>query len=252
MKDQSKFEHCKKCQKELIDNYCSSCGHPKKLKRINQQYIIDEIRSVFNLDKGLLYTIRELLVRPGKIIREFIFEDRNRLVKPVVFIIINSLIFSILNFFLDFEFNYLMAEVEFEDMETPTVTIIFKWIQNNLGIVNILLAFFLAFWTRILFRKSYYNFYERLILICYANGVVMLIYSVIIMLFLLNFLTGTTTFLTILGFVYYSWAIGQFFEGKKYINYLKAFLSYIFGMLSFIITALGIGVLIDFIIKNSS
>jgi len=247
MPKQLKFKHCKKCGKELTDNYCSNCGCSQELIRIDRQYILNEISSVLYLDKGILYTIRELFIRPGKIIKEFIFEDRNRLVKPIVFIIICSLIFSVLELLLDFDFGYLKGEAD----DSPTVTIIFDWLNSNLGLANILMIFFMAFWIKIFFRKSDYNFYEILILLCYVNGVVMLIHSVIIILFILNLLTPPT-YLTVISVLYCSWAIGQFFSGKKYINYIKAFLSYIFGMLSFVIASLGIGILIDFIIKNSN
>ncbi|MEM6298978.1 MAG: DUF3667 domain-containing protein, partial [Bacteroidota bacterium] len=63
--------------------------HEKKpLKRIDKAYILSEISSVLNLEKGIFYTIKELLIRPGKSIRTFIHEDRTRLVKPIVFIIV--------------------------------------------------------------------------------------------------------------------------------------------------------------------
>jgi len=53
----------------------------------------------------------------------------------------------------------------------------------------------------------------------------------------------------IIVFLYISWGIGQFFDKKKSINYLKGLLSYILGMISFTFIALVIGFLIDFIIK---
>ncbi len=74
---------CKNCGAEINQNYCPNCGNPIQLKRINGRYIAEEVGSVINFDKGILYTIRELLVRPGKTIRDFIHNDRNRIVKPI-------------------------------------------------------------------------------------------------------------------------------------------------------------------------
>lgn len=51
-------EFCKQCDSELFDDYCSHCGTPKKLNRINGQYILSELESVLNFDKGILFTIR--------------------------------------------------------------------------------------------------------------------------------------------------------------------------------------------------
>ena len=66
------------------------------LPRIDGKYIWNEISSVLNFEKGLFYTIRELLIRPGETVREFIQKDRNRLVKPIIFIIICSFIYTII------------------------------------------------------------------------------------------------------------------------------------------------------------
>ena len=59
-----------------------------------------------NFDRGILYTVRELLLRPGKTVRQFIQEDRNRLVKPIVFIIVCSLIYSLIQQVVRFEDGY--------------------------------------------------------------------------------------------------------------------------------------------------
>ena len=57
------------------------------LKRIDRRYISHEIEHVLHLDRGFFYTVKELFLRPGKAVREFLFEDRKKLVKPVLFLI---------------------------------------------------------------------------------------------------------------------------------------------------------------------
>jgi hypothetical protein len=74
------FEQCKKCEAELTDNFCSKCGNPKILSKIDGKYIISEIISVINFDKGIFYTIKELLTKPGENVQKFIHSDRKRLV----------------------------------------------------------------------------------------------------------------------------------------------------------------------------
>ena len=86
---------CLNCTNKHDENFCPNCGSPKKIKRIDKQYIIDEVGSILNFDKGIFYTTKELLLRPGKTVKEFILNDRNRLVKSIVFIIICSLIYTI-------------------------------------------------------------------------------------------------------------------------------------------------------------
>lgn len=240
---QEKIEYCKKCEKELIDNYCSNCGNPKELKRIDKKYIISEISSVLNFDKGILYTIKELLIRPGITIRKFILEDRNRLVKPVIFIIISSLIYTVLRQVLNFEDDYIYVE----NSNPSSSMTIFKWIQNNYGYGNLIMGVFIAFWTKVLFKKYGYNFYELLILLCFVMGIGMLILAVF------GTIEGLTNLKVLqfgsMAFVIYStWAIGQFFDKKKYLNYLKALFSYLLGFGTFTFAILFLGTLIDLII----
>ena len=144
---------CKNCETEVIQNYCPNCGTPVVLKRINGQYILKEISSVLNFDRGILYTIRELLLRPGKNIQTFVLEDRNRLVKPIIFIIITSLIYTLAQQFLHFEDGYVNAG----GFEESATTNIFGWIQKNYGYANIIMAIFIAGWIKVFFRKYEYN-----------------------------------------------------------------------------------------------
>ncbi|NND07971.1 MAG: DUF3667 domain-containing protein [Saprospiraceae bacterium] len=100
------LEQCQKCGKEFSGDFCSECGNPKHLKRIDGSYILSEMVSVLNFDKGIFYTIKELLVRPGENVKKFICNDSNRLVKPIIFVIVCSLIYTIAQQLLKFEDGY--------------------------------------------------------------------------------------------------------------------------------------------------
>ena len=233
------FEQCKKCGAELNGNFCTVCGNPKTLKRIDGSYILSEIVSVLNFDKGIFYTIKELLFRPGKNVKQFIHNDRNRLVKPIIFIIVCSLIYTLAEQFLHFENAYISAG---GFKENATLNIL-EWIQNNYGYSNLLMAIFIAIWIKIFFRKYDYNFFEILILLCFVMGIGMLIYT------FFGILESVTQIQVlqiggITGFIYISWAIGQFFNKRKKVNYLKGLLSYVLGMVTFffVIVILGIGI----------
>lgn len=234
---------CKNCKTEITQNYCPNCGISKSLKRIDGKYIANEIGSVLNFDKGILYTIKELIIRPGNTVKEFILNDRNRIVKPIIFIIICSLIYSVLEKFLNFENGYIYYD---ESIKSTSMSI-FGWVKENYGYGNLIMGIFIAFWTKVLFKKYSYNYYEILILLCFVMGIGMLILAVF----------GTIEWITklkilqfggMLFLVYYTWAIGQFFDKKKFSSYLKAFVSYFLGMITFTIGVFVIGKIIDLII----
>ena len=110
---------------------------------------------------------------------------------------------------------------------------------------------FIAFWIKLFFRKHQYNFFEFIILLCFVMGMGMgmLIFSVF------GIFQGLThlNVMNIGGMVgvgYCSWAIGNFFGKTQIINYVKAFVAYMLGMITFIFLATALGILIDIIIKH--
>ncbi|MDT0651925.1 DUF3667 domain-containing protein, partial [Autumnicola edwardsiae] len=177
----------------------------------NSHYVLHEIQQVLNFEKGIFYTIWELLIRPGKNVRLFITENRSRLVKPILFIIVTSLMYSLVNNFFLIEDGY----VKYDEAEKSTTGIILQWIQDHYGYANLIMAIFIAFWAKIFFRKYGYNFYEILILLCFVMGMGMLFLTVFAILQgLTNF--GLMQIGGILFIVYCTWAIGQFLTGKNH------------------------------------
>ncbi|WP_133551414.1 DUF3667 domain-containing protein [Pedobacter duraquae] len=236
--------NCKNCNAEVALNYCPNCGVPSRIKRIDGHYVAHEIEHVLHFERGILYTIRELLLKPGENVRHYISENRSRLVKPIIFIIITSLIYSIASHFFHIEQEY----VEYKDTSHSTTGLIFKWVQEHYGYGNIIMALFIAFWIKLFFKKYGYNYFEILILLCFAMGMGMLILAFMVT------IQGLTKLDLMqvggaIGILYCTWAIGQFFDKKKVANYFKALVAYILGMGSFAIITIVIGTIIDLIVK---
>jgi len=234
--------NCRNCNLAVNDNFCAKCGHAVQLKRIDGSYIWHEIVHVLHFEKGIFYTVRELLVNPGQNIRSFISTDRSRLVKPVIFIIITSLIYTITSHF----FHNQDSFIKIEAPNSAATVAINRWIHQNYGYSNILEGLFIALWLKIFFRKSDYNFYEIVILLCFAMGIGMLIFSLAVVLMGLIHVDLLQTS-GIVFFVYITWAIGQFFDSKKIMSYVKAFAAYALGMGTFLGIAMLLGNLIDWI-----
>ncbi len=238
--------NCKNCNTEVDSKFCPNCGQPTNLKRIDGHYIMHEIEHVLHVERGILYTIRELTINPGQNIRTYLSENRSKLVKPIIFIIITSLLYSLTISFFHIEDRY----ITFQGGEQSTAFKIFKWIEGYYGYASIIVGIFIAIWLRLFFRKHGYNLFELLILLCFVMGMAMLIFS------LFAVLQGLTNVnLMVIGGMagagYCSWAIGHFFGKHKPTNYLKAFFAYILGLLTFGFTALLLGIVIDLILKGS-
>jgi len=186
---------------------------------------MNEIGSVLNFERGIFYTIREMFLRPGATTRKFIAGDRDTIVKPILFLIICSLVYSAGQHFLNYETGYIRFDTK-DQVNTPIVVDIFEWFSQNYGYANILMTIIIALWIRVFFRMYTYNYYEIFVLLCYVMGVSVLIYSLLGV--FENIIDMSVLHVgKFVVFVYSSWAIGQFFDGSKKMNYLKGFLSYL-------------------------
>lgn len=226
----------------MTGNFCSQCGRPVQIHRVDWHYIVHEIQHVLHFEKGILYTVKELLRKPGTSIHAFITADRSRLVKPVLFIIITSLIYTVINNLFHIDQEY----IEYNDTKNSGANIIFNWLQSHYGYANLIMGVFIAFWVKLFYRAYDYNFFEILILLCFVMGMGMLIFSVFA---IFEGVTGLHT-MTIAGVVavsYCSWAIGHFFDRKRVVSYLKALASYVLGMTTFSIAAVLLELLVYFI-----
>ncbi|PSK91139.1 DUF3667 domain-containing protein [Taibaiella chishuiensis] len=230
---------CNSCQQDIPENYCSKCGTPARLKRIDRHYIQHEIEHILHLEKGIFYTVKELVVQPGESINTFILNNRNRLVKPIVFIIVTSLIYTVTNHFFHIEEGYL----NFDKTNTAGINPVNQWVQHHYGYANIIMGVFIACWQKLFFRKYGYNFFELLIVLCFVQGVGMLLFSLFAIAeglshaHLLHY--GGMLFMG-----YHAWAVGQFFEKNKFVNYLKAVGAYLLGIITFSICVLLLGFLL--------
>ncbi|MBW8688354.1 DUF3667 domain-containing protein [Chitinophaga rhizophila] len=233
---------CSNCHNAVDNNFCGNCGQPIQIKRIDKDYILHEIWHILHFDKGIFYTIKELLIRPGQNVKEFIATNRSRLVKPVIFIIITSLIYTLTSNFFHIEKGY----VNFDGSKQSAIGLIFSWVQHHYGYANIIMGMYIAFWSKLFFSRYNYNFFEILILLCFVMGVGMLIFAAFAV------IEGLTkvSLMNIAGAVailYAIWAIGQFFDAKKVSSYFKALAAYMLGMIVFSLSLVLLGILIDFL-----
>lgn len=221
--------------------YCENCGAPQSVPRINGQYILAELARVFNFRKGIFYTVRELLLRPGQSIRHYINTDRSSLFKPINFVILCSVIYITVQRYFRFEDSFI--NLSDQGWGDSAITTIMTWVANNYGLAHVMMAFFIALWVRLFFKRYGYNYFEILVLLYFVMGIGMLMYAFlgivesIVQYPILN--NGS-----ILVFGYICWAVGQFFE-RRFGNYAKAFFAYFLGMITFSIMAIILGMLID-------
>lgn len=132
---------------------------------------------VLNLEQGMGYTIKQLLVAPGATIQEYLFEDRNRLTRPFQLIVLLVAIATFLTLLVLPEMDELIEELhktEGWDNFSPAVQESMEWFTKNMK--QYFNVFFLAgipfisIATFLIFRKSKYYYAEHLIINTYLSS----------------------------------------------------------------------------------
>jgi len=90
--------NCKNCDNKIEGNFCTYCGQNVKVDRLNLPNFLTEISdSVFQLNRGLFYTIKELFIRPGHAIRDFIQGKRKEYFKPITYVLTLSTLYFLVS-----------------------------------------------------------------------------------------------------------------------------------------------------------
>jgi hypothetical protein len=239
---------CLNCENPVTEKFCGICGHNQELKRIDKSYAFQELLNLIGIEKGFLFSCKELLIKPGITIQEYINKNRQRVTKPITFLILSSVIYTLIYHYFKTENPY--SELSKKMYGDSSINNIMNWIQENYGYANLIMILPITLWSMLLFSKYKYNFYETFVLICFVMGMGMLIFSLEP---ILNWFSIKTFFINesivlIIAFLYMGWAIGQSYE-KKIINYIKGIFTYSLGFITFQIVTFGIGLAYD-IIKN--
>lgn len=71
-------KNCLNCETHLHGAYCHNCGQKASTHRITFSKFIshDLLHGIFHLDKGILYTLKSLVLNPGYAVRSFIRGQR--------------------------------------------------------------------------------------------------------------------------------------------------------------------------------
>jgi len=88
---------CKNCSNDFIGEYCNTCGQ-RVTDRITIKFIWSQIvEDIFNVDKGLIFTIKQLWLNPGKTSADYIEGKRKNYYGPIKYLILWTAILFIVS-----------------------------------------------------------------------------------------------------------------------------------------------------------
>ncbi len=222
---------CKNCKTNFTGNFCNNCGQSANTHPINFHYLWHDIQhGVFHFDKGIFFTIRELFVRPGEAIREFIGGKRVSHFKPVAMVFLLGSIYGLLFHYFDIGTPHQLLDDE--DSKTVAIrNLANNWIASHYALATMLMLPFVSLSSYWAFYKTGYNLVEHFVMNCFITA-----QKLVVSLLLFPFLYATnktTEMLSVISvtmfidFLLTLWTYNQFFETQSRLkNILKTLLSY--------------------------
>lgn len=210
---------CKNCGKEFSGNFCPHCGQSATIEKINLPNFIEEFtNTVFQINKGLPFTIKELFVRPGHAIRDFVEGKRKNYFKPIAYAFLLSTVYYFLSKYLGKEtlINSVIGGFSrgiSENIDNETfVQSIFNWLINNHAYTSLILIPFYSLSSYLSFFNKGLNYLEHFVLNAYIVGQQAIIYMFFI---IISTIFDEDYYLEILmviiAVIYAYWVFRQFF-----------------------------------------
>ncbi|MBP9136503.1 MAG: DUF3667 domain-containing protein [Chitinophagales bacterium] len=233
---------CKNCNHHFEGNFCNNCGQSSQTPEVNFKFLVYEIQhSIFNVDKGFFYTIKELFYRPGITIRAYLDGKRVKHFKPIAFVLILSTTYAILTHysnkttFLEEIFSGISDGVNEKNTNTSFNLFIYtlQWMKNNYAYTTLLIIPVMSLASYLAFIKTKYNYFQHLILNSFIAGQRTVAFLLILP--ITYFITdkGAINFIdslkVIIGILLTFWTYFQFFDTTKSLSkILLTVLTYIY------------------------
>jgi len=156
---------CKNCAAELTDAFCATCGQRSDTHRISWKWLGEEfLSSVFVLERGILFTLKELFTRPGYMMREYLDGKRKAHFKPLSFVLVMAAVYSIL---------FRLMPPDYAMLDAPTKKIMEQmsfFMGQYYALVELALVPIFAMFTWLFLRKYGHNFAEHLVIQAFLSG----------------------------------------------------------------------------------
>jgi len=214
--------NCKNCDNIIDGNFCAHCGQSVKVDKLNLPNFLAEISdSVFQLNRGLLYTIKELFTRPGHAIRGFIQGKRKEYFKPIAFVLTLSTVYFFVSqlsdhptLIDDFITGYSDGG-EVNGLETNSSSIL-NWLSDNYAYTTLLLLPLFSLATFLSFNGLGQNYLEHIVINSYITGQQAIFYSFFMIIGVVISNEDVTVLLAIMSsLVFNYWTFSQFYQHTK-------------------------------------
>jgi len=211
------MESCQNCNEIITGNFCANCGQKTSVHRYSFKHFVkhDLIHGIWNVDNGVIFTIKELFTRPGHSIREFINGKRVGYFNFLTLLVIILGVSHFVGEYSQVKLSDLMPESSKESMN-----VIEEFTKKYPKITLLLTIPFYSVFSFLWFRKSKLNLTEHFVLNSYKTVVesILGLFFTITTVFYTNQkgLMSIYSFVVFFSLIYTFWYYKQLFSTYGY------------------------------------
>ncbi|MDF1673826.1 MAG: DUF3667 domain-containing protein [Vicingaceae bacterium] len=235
---------CPNCGANCDGSYCKECGETTSPKRIGLNFFLSDVLSeTLSLEAPLLFTIKRLILNPGKVALEYVRGKRKPYTRPFgFFFLIIGTNYLLSMWLIDSEEVTKMMKELFEAVTSLPAETNLNSYSNDAQItkdrmkeLNFLIIPFISLFSWLFFKKSGHNYLENVVLFLFVNGITLFfsIITVLTTLINLKMLIFLGAFVSIATPIYTIWGIVYFHNQKTFWGVVKAIGAYIISMFLF-------------------
>ena len=211
----------------------------RQINRITFRQTMTDALNAFNIERGLIYTMKLLFVNPRKIIDEYLYEGRYTIVNAFRLLVLTSAVslfviwvFGLDTMMLDFQEGYNMAgtDADAEEAAKEAAKVAGIMTQLFLDWYNLFLWISIpvyGFFTYLFFMKSDYNYAEHLVIQSFYICALNLITIAIFPLYFLTDQVAMINLMLLISVAYFFYFTIKVFKVKGTLPVIKTVLLYL-------------------------
>lgn len=163
---------CLNCGENIAKKFCPNCGQKSEIHRLSLLHFLthDIIHGFWHIDKGILFTVKELFIRPGFAAQDYIKGKRVKYFSffTLLLLVIGAVLFA--NHYLDSDREFVVITNSGKRLDTEIV--------SNLKFILLAYIPILAFVSLVFFRRLKLWFSEHLVANTFFFSGILILYIV--------------------------------------------------------------------------
>jgi hypothetical protein len=216
----------------------------RKIYRVTFPRILDSVVDAFNLDRGLIYTLKRLFTVPGKLVSDYLYKGRYHYTPPFRMLLVSTTLVIVLIAYSKTGMN--IFQMKPEGVSEDEGQLIGQLLQENYNLFLWLFIPILGLFSWLFNRSSKYNYAENLVFQTYLAVIGNILYIIMILdRWVPPSVLVTIYFAVSTGYIIISYH--QFFKKAWWRSVMEAILIYVLGLIVYgILSAVIIGIFVGY------